>query len=118
MVIKGTWAEPCPECGALDGCCQSSKDRRDTADSLGKLVDRQSQTITKLTRELKEARQVIADLHKLLPQAKFIDEHAGRVDGVRLPNMDPDSCNPSCTFNTSQAKPGSYVCGKHKMEIK
>jgi hypothetical protein len=62
MVIKGTWAEPCPECGALDGCCQSSKDRRDTADSLGNLVARQSATITTLTRQLDEAKQVIADL--------------------------------------------------------
>ena len=67
MVIKGTWAEPCQECGALDGCCQSSKDRRDTADSLGILVRRQSGTITELMNELQEAKQVIADLRAKVP---------------------------------------------------
>lgn len=61
MVIKGEWAEPCRECGALDGCCATSKDRRDTAESLSRLVARQSAIITKLQYEVAEAYQVIAD---------------------------------------------------------
>lgn len=62
--ISGSWAEPCPGCGALDGCCQTSKDRRETCDSLGRLVKRQSDAITELERELAEKKAVIDDLRR------------------------------------------------------
>ncbi len=64
MVIKGHWAQPCPECGAIDGCCATSKARRDVSESLSRLVARQSATITNLTREVAEAYQVIADIRR------------------------------------------------------
>lgn len=62
MVIKGEWAEPCRDCGAVDGCCESSKMRRDIGTDLSLLVGRQSAKITELNRMLGEANQVIGDL--------------------------------------------------------
>lgn len=62
--ITGEWSGPCPACGAPHSCCATSKDRRDTADSLGNLVARQAGMITKLQREVAEAYQVIADIRR------------------------------------------------------
>ena len=62
MVVKGEWAEPCLECGAIDGCCESSKMRRDIGTDLSLLVGRQSAQITELNRKLAEAHQVIGDM--------------------------------------------------------
>ena len=62
MVIKGEWAEPCRDCGAMDGCCATAKMRRDVGTDLSLLVGRQSAKITQLARELQESRQVIKDL--------------------------------------------------------
>ena len=62
MVIKGEWAEPCKNCGAMDSCCETAKARLETADGLALLVGRQSEKIRTLGRELEEARQVIGDL--------------------------------------------------------
>lgn len=53
---------PCRGCGAIGSCCETSKDRNDTATSLADLVSRQSKSITILQRQLQEAKQVIADL--------------------------------------------------------
>lgn len=53
----------CVGCGAVGTtCCEASKDRQKTANSLSRLVTRQSETITRLERELGEARQVASDL--------------------------------------------------------
>ena len=60
--MANTPLNPCPSCGALADCCTTSKLRGDTADSLSGIVKRQSDEITRLTRELEEARRVIADL--------------------------------------------------------
>ena len=68
MNIKGEWKEPCNECGALDGCCETAKARSETAVSLARLVARQSATITTLQRELYDARQVIGDLREKMPR--------------------------------------------------
>lgn len=64
MAIKGEWAGPCPGCGAVGGCCTTSKGRGEMADSLARLVARQSTTITTLQREKEELKQVVADLRK------------------------------------------------------
>ena len=64
MNIKGEWAEPCKECGALDGCCATAQTRLEIATDLAQLVHRQSETITKLKQDLQEARQVAADLRR------------------------------------------------------
>lgn len=64
MVIKGTWAEPCPDCGALHGCCESSKDRGEMADNLAELVGRQSRTITSKSLKIAELQGVIDDLRR------------------------------------------------------
>ena len=64
MNIKGEWKDPCQECGALDGCCATSKDRREMANELAALVNRQGIVIATLQRELQEARQVIGDLRR------------------------------------------------------
>lgn len=39
MVIKGEWAEPCKNCGAMDSCCETSKARLETADGLARSSD-------------------------------------------------------------------------------
>lgn len=64
MNIKADWAEPCRECGAMDGCCATAKARLENANMLSRIVDRQSQTITRLERELYEAKTVNADLRQ------------------------------------------------------
>jgi len=53
---------PCANCGAVSSCCEASKDRNGTADSLARLVSRQSESISVLRRQLQETKQVIADL--------------------------------------------------------
>ena len=56
-------ANNCRNCGAVGAtCCETAMERLKTANSLSRLVDRQSKAITTLTRELQEARQVAADL--------------------------------------------------------
>ena len=62
MDINENWTEPCKECGALDSCCATAKARGETATSLAKVVYRQSETITKMQRDLDDARKVISDL--------------------------------------------------------
>lgn len=64
MAIKGEWAEPCRECGALGACCATAQDRLDTANSLSRLVAAQSRAITAQTMSLAEARAVIEDLRR------------------------------------------------------
>lgn len=65
MGIKGAeWAEPCRECGALDGCCATAKARRETANTLSRLVDRQRVKITDLEHTITEKEGVIADLRR------------------------------------------------------
>jgi hypothetical protein len=55
--VHGEWKDPCPECGALDGCCQAAKARMETANSLTRLVDRQREKIA-------EQERIIADLRQ------------------------------------------------------
>ena len=53
----------CDGCGAVgESCCQNAKQRQETANTLARLVDRQSREITRLQRTISEHRQVIADL--------------------------------------------------------
>lgn len=55
--------EYCEACESLDeSCCAASKRRLETSTALARLVDRESKTITRLTRELSEARQVSENL--------------------------------------------------------
>jgi hypothetical protein len=60
--IKGEWAEPCPDCGALDGCCATAKARLETGTSLTRLVDRQREKIAELEDLLKEKMGMIDEL--------------------------------------------------------
>ena len=62
MTIKGDWNEPCPNCGALDGCCETGKARLETATTLAGIVKRQGETITRLQHEIEELQQDISDL--------------------------------------------------------
>lgn len=55
--IKGEWAEPCPDCGALDACCATAKARLETANELTRLVDRQREKIAEQDKELVLLRQ-------------------------------------------------------------
>ena len=64
MNIKGEWKDPCQECGALDGCCATAKDRLETANELGSLVRRQSAVIDTLQNDIREAWGVIEDLRR------------------------------------------------------
>lgn len=48
----------CPKCKSITTCCQSAVDRQAIANDLARLVDRQSSLITKLKKELDEARMV------------------------------------------------------------
>lgn len=68
--ILGEWAEPCHGCGALDGCCSTSKMRLDVASDLEKLVRRQSAKITELDRAVGEKQAVIDDLRRKYEGAK------------------------------------------------
>ncbi len=61
-MATNTPLSPCRKCGAVMDCCAMSKMRSDTAKSLARLVDRQSATITTLTNEIRECRQIVAEL--------------------------------------------------------
>lgn len=88
MVIKGEWASPCPDCGAMKSCCETSIMRRDIGADLSLLVGRQSVQITELRRQLDEARQVIGDIRsgneRLAKASTRFDscgnQHEGRCD--------------------------------------
>ncbi len=57
--------QACMKCGSIGAsCCATAKARKYIAGALEKIVGRQSLAITRLNRELQEARQVISDLRR------------------------------------------------------
>ena len=40
MAIKATFPDPCPDCGALESCCKTAKERLYTANQLTRLIER------------------------------------------------------------------------------
>ncbi len=59
---------PCKKCGAMTDCCSTSKARGAVAKSLSGIVDRQSAMLSTLTNEVRECRQVIAELRSKLKE--------------------------------------------------
>jgi enterochelin esterase-like enzyme len=51
--VHGEWKDPCPGCGALDGCCETAQARLETANELTRLVDRQREKITEQDTRIK-----------------------------------------------------------------